>query len=532
MNLQKTKAFTLVELIVVITILAILWTIAFISLQWYASIARDSTRISDMWVIEKALTLYNLKEWKYPTTTNWFQITYSWSEVWTQWTFWTWTRAKTWRIGKISTDPLTWLEYTYSTTKNKQEYQLGWLLEWSDLWLNESLFNQTNAWDKVASAIVTGNYNWMMLKTITWSVNCAILSVPSIITSIDWDQDIVQTLTNSWLVYKWYNNLPSNYINSKYKSDGWFDFSSNKLVVYSDTNWCKPLNENTSNWETARTNLITWLQTAYTWTILENEWIIWTVRTTTDTNKISSLGISLVNNNLGGWIIYSNTSVTNSCDDSTKPADDLNKTYIVNPTSPNQPYIQGSTECWYTCNGFYSWVNCDILTQWCSASVTDVYQFTNDVFACKLRSRPTSISDLENACNTGFKLSRPWNWTTTIITNIGYTNFINFVNTNSHNSLWLWWITRCSWNWDTCASKTFWWWWYNNVGTLLLGSRYYCDYDNVQHWDATLSSLAMPWNAITTINNPCDNAIEKLANNLWVVTDYNDMNVYVTCVKE
>jgi len=36
MNQQKTnkQAFTLVELIVVILILVILWTIAFISLQW------------------------------------------------------------------------------------------------------------------------------------------------------------------------------------------------------------------------------------------------------------------------------------------------------------------------------------------------------------------------------------------------------------------------------------------------------------------------------------------------------------------
>ena len=47
MNKQK-KAFTLVELIVVITILAILWTIAFISLQWYSRDSRDSVRISDM----------------------------------------------------------------------------------------------------------------------------------------------------------------------------------------------------------------------------------------------------------------------------------------------------------------------------------------------------------------------------------------------------------------------------------------------------------------------------------------------------
>jgi prepilin-type N-terminal cleavage/methylation domain-containing protein len=47
--MRNTKnAFTLVELIVVITILAILGTIAFISLQWYSADARNSKRTSDV----------------------------------------------------------------------------------------------------------------------------------------------------------------------------------------------------------------------------------------------------------------------------------------------------------------------------------------------------------------------------------------------------------------------------------------------------------------------------------------------------
>lgn len=45
---MSKKAFTLVELIVVITILAILGTIAFISLQGYSAQARDSKRITDV----------------------------------------------------------------------------------------------------------------------------------------------------------------------------------------------------------------------------------------------------------------------------------------------------------------------------------------------------------------------------------------------------------------------------------------------------------------------------------------------------
>jgi len=58
------KWFTLVELIVVITILAILWTIAFISLQWYSKSARDSKRISDIQNIKKYLELFALNTWK------------------------------------------------------------------------------------------------------------------------------------------------------------------------------------------------------------------------------------------------------------------------------------------------------------------------------------------------------------------------------------------------------------------------------------------------------------------------------------
>jgi len=57
------QAFTLVELIVVITILAILWTIAFISLAWYSQDARDSTRISDLSTMKTSLELFHLNAW-------------------------------------------------------------------------------------------------------------------------------------------------------------------------------------------------------------------------------------------------------------------------------------------------------------------------------------------------------------------------------------------------------------------------------------------------------------------------------------
>jgi len=62
---MNKKGFTLVELIVVITILAILWTIAFISLQGYTSDAKNTKVESDLrniaWAIEVARTRNDLR---------------------------------------------------------------------------------------------------------------------------------------------------------------------------------------------------------------------------------------------------------------------------------------------------------------------------------------------------------------------------------------------------------------------------------------------------------------------------------------
>ncbi len=63
-SVLKTKAyagFTLVELIVVITILVILGTIAFVSLSGFSGSARDSSRVSDLSLIGKGLDIHYTK---------------------------------------------------------------------------------------------------------------------------------------------------------------------------------------------------------------------------------------------------------------------------------------------------------------------------------------------------------------------------------------------------------------------------------------------------------------------------------------
>jgi len=182
--IKQKYAFTLVELIVVITILAILWTIAFISLQWYPLSSRDSVRISDMSSMKTSLELFHLDSGKYPNTTNWTIITYSGGlTAWTQWLFWDDTFSNVENLDQVPTDPLTDKNYVYSITNNKQEYELAWIFEWDDIVLNNSIVSNTHAVLKTASTYITWEYNWKILKVVD-GTNIYILAVPTI---ISWD---------------------------------------------------------------------------------------------------------------------------------------------------------------------------------------------------------------------------------------------------------------------------------------------------------------------------------------------------------
>ena len=59
--MTKYSGFTLVELIVVITILVILGTIAFTSLTGFSSNARDSDRVTTLKNIESGLDIHRIK---------------------------------------------------------------------------------------------------------------------------------------------------------------------------------------------------------------------------------------------------------------------------------------------------------------------------------------------------------------------------------------------------------------------------------------------------------------------------------------
>ena len=176
---QEKKAFTLVELIVSITILSVLWTIAFLSLNWYTKWSRNSVRITNLSSVKQTLWIYNTSTWKYPMPTNSTEISYSGWILWYQWTFWVDTIKNLTNMSKLITDPLFDIEYDYSVTWNKKQYQLSTILE-NGLFSSTPLINQANALSNTeVEPYVTWEY---LIKDIATSINwdCYLITVPSL----------------------------------------------------------------------------------------------------------------------------------------------------------------------------------------------------------------------------------------------------------------------------------------------------------------------------------------------------------------
>ncbi|MDA7494864.1 prepilin-type N-terminal cleavage/methylation domain-containing protein [Candidatus Gracilibacteria bacterium] len=157
--MKHKKAFTLVELIVVITILSILSALSYISFQGYIQSARNATQVSNMRLIEKSPSLYVVKNIFYPTPSDSEYITINNGGIVNLWNNGTIGSSVIRVLGNMSevpVSPLTQLEFGYSVTLKKTEYQLLGYLE-------------PNAYDSLGSPVyasdytpaVIGNYNKM-----------------------------------------------------------------------------------------------------------------------------------------------------------------------------------------------------------------------------------------------------------------------------------------------------------------------------------------------------------------------------------
>ncbi|MDD2892132.1 MAG: fibronectin type III domain-containing protein [Candidatus Gracilibacteria bacterium] len=229
---KKIHGFTLVELIVVITILVILGTIAFLSLSGYSGSARDSSRVSDLANLSRGLEITYAKSSFYPMPDNSINITYSGGVLWNQGTIGDGViniigSAGGVTVSKKPTDPLfVTKEYNYSKLAYGNGYQIKTDWEGDMVAYHNSIINQANAAPgNPIISYIKGNYNGLLVKTETGSL-VYLLAAPSIITSqtgaIGESIDSVSNLSNKFFIHGQTNSGGIAYVSN-----------SSKFLVYS-----------------------------------------------------------------------------------------------------------------------------------------------------------------------------------------------------------------------------------------------------------------------------------------------------------
>ncbi|EKE26426.1 MAG: hypothetical protein ACD_4C00296G0001, partial [uncultured bacterium (gcode 4)] len=313
--------FTIVELIVIITIVAILWTISFLSYSWFTSNTRNSMRMTDMKTISSSLDLYLATSSKYPIPSNPSSIMYSWSLVWTQWTFWSSVLQAVSQINKIPLDPVYQTEYSYSLLNNNKEYQVSWIQENVSAYNNSNFklktIQQANAATISAQAIIKWNYNSLVAKVSSWS-NIYIFALPTITLSDLSQTDLAQISSGSFVLDK-EANLPNSYETTSL-SLNWNSFYFQPQIIWSWsdietlTNDSAQLSSFTTNLQNAYKNNanLQWLD-LYETVINESTWSTLLANFTTNLIKqILNSSVTIITANIISWtwVTYSNCNPT------------------------------------------------------------------------------------------------------------------------------------------------------------------------------------------------------------------------------
>ena len=164
------KAFTLVELIIVIVIIGILVSAIFLSYTNYSWKARDANRISDLWnikeVIEKNLLIWwNLEE---PDDKENMIVSKEWNN-WEVWVFWSKNYEKYSDLLKVPSDPSSNEFYKFSVSDDKKYYIIETVLENWEIYRLDNI----EKWKKKSEKCDIENWFWRKLE---WTNDCRVTS--------------------------------------------------------------------------------------------------------------------------------------------------------------------------------------------------------------------------------------------------------------------------------------------------------------------------------------------------------------------
>lgn len=268
--------FTLVELIVVITILAVLATVWFISFQWYSSLSRDSLRLSDIKSIQKWFNLKLTQSEPLPLPNNPVNISGSGQVFYHQWYAGKKVLDTIWVFWEVM-DPSDNLYYTYSTNVARNKYQII------------GYFENKNTQNSFVYKNMYADFSQRNIRTF-WN-NLGIIINKEKFSPIQKEQKDIDIVLDEKSLYSIvYENIPLDitaelqksfqFSNSSCKSilDTWL---SNGNGIYEITNNSKTYNVYCDMKDWGFTGLISVNSKGKTWKFNSTEWINPTVKENT-----------------------------------------------------------------------------------------------------------------------------------------------------------------------------------------------------------------------------------------------------------
>ncbi len=274
---NKTKKwFTLIELIISMTIISILSVGVFMSVSNFLKNNNDTIRKSH--INQISLALKNSK-WKLPLPDNYTSLYFSWSLIWFQWTFCDIASNKL-NLLNILKDPENWTCYTYLINSSRNNYQLYTHLFtkdqpyiiWKDLWIVATTWNTTIDWSYTWSLdLYNASNNYKIYKNnnnnfISNNIKALVKNCNDIKKYNIWQDSWIYTVY-SWSVEK------KVYCNMEIKDGGW-----TLIVNVADV---------TTGWN------LTWIDSLDNWSVL-NIWDNWIFSRTWVNNLIEDVSSSEV----------------------------------------------------------------------------------------------------------------------------------------------------------------------------------------------------------------------------------------------
>ena len=214
MNVSK-KAFTLVELIVVITILAILWTVAFVSLQEYTTFARNAIRLDG---ISKVAKLVETKKQVWIDALSFVEPGQEVpsAEIW-------WATVNPWvdyQAGIINISALELKSEDFSDPTNGRLFSMwATIKKWGQYEIASTI---EDSWSE--RAILSGNYEARDTQVLTWtgllSEDIFVLSDPRDINKLSkWDVIIWTGVTPNTRILKVSNDGLTITLSNNFSAD-------------------------------------------------------------------------------------------------------------------------------------------------------------------------------------------------------------------------------------------------------------------------------------------------------------------------